>query len=307
MVSQRHCGNHRRMARASATGFTLVELLVVIGIIALLISILLPSLSKARESANTVKCLANLRSLGQAINLYASDNKGCIVPAGYLETPANANGNINDNYATLLIVSGYLTAPILPAVTGGASEKASVFFCPNGLTDAISVYYGSSGTAKPMPPTRKDGLGARPWRASSFLQTGLIVDTWYGINANWGPGVSSCAAPAQVQPDTSIGSGFYAYRKLGSVPYAADMVCLFDGTFYDLNYDANRINARHNRQTTTNLLFFDAHAESVLTNTLPGGDLQANGTLGAGSAGVPFNSLTGLASYARPKWRVDQP
>jgi prepilin-type N-terminal cleavage/methylation domain-containing protein len=58
--------------------FTLVELLVVIGIIAVLISILLPALSKAREQANRAQCLSNQKQIVAAILMYAGENKGTL-------------------------------------------------------------------------------------------------------------------------------------------------------------------------------------------------------------------------------------
>jgi prepilin-type N-terminal cleavage/methylation domain-containing protein/prepilin-type processing-associated H-X9-DG protein len=74
-MNHRHTLGDRSPARIlSSRAFTLVELLVVIGIIALLIAILLPSLSKARQQANMVKCASNLRQLGQGARLWQAEN-----------------------------------------------------------------------------------------------------------------------------------------------------------------------------------------------------------------------------------------
>ena len=69
----------RRHTRA----FTLVELLVVIGIVAVLIAILLPVLSRARAQANRVACLSNIRQLGGAILMYCNDNQGHFPTCAY--------------------------------------------------------------------------------------------------------------------------------------------------------------------------------------------------------------------------------
>src|SRR5512140_91937 len=64
------------MAHVRRFGFTLVELLVVIGIIALLISILLPSLARARQSAMLLSCQSNFKQVYNAVMFYANDNRG---------------------------------------------------------------------------------------------------------------------------------------------------------------------------------------------------------------------------------------
>ena len=80
------------MSKSRRTGFTLVELLVVIGIIALLISILLPALNKAREHAQRTACLSNLHQIGTFIAMYTSSFRGEL-PLGWFSSDTQIQGN----------------------------------------------------------------------------------------------------------------------------------------------------------------------------------------------------------------------
>ena len=107
-----------RGLRRTRAAFTLVELLVVIGIIALLMAILLPSLSRAREQSRRVKCLANLRSLGHAMYLYANDFRDRL-PNGNLPGDANpANGD-----------------QVLVAMAKQYNLTPGIFYCPSDVDE----------------------------------------------------------------------------------------------------------------------------------------------------------------------------
>ena len=296
--------SHRQLRRP---GFTLVELLVVIGIIAVLVGILLPSLNRARDQARTVKCLSNLRGIGQGFLMYGVEHKNFIVPGWIANEGSNGNGL--ESYATILAGLKYIPTHEFKGAFGDdmADDTVdSIFVCPSGLDIKHEIM---GGTAQ-WPTSKQDPVGAWGWRRRSvtgavehWLRTGVIIDTWYACNMN-DPGTGSGGTFAQNQrlwPMRKIrrnddGTIIGEFSKFSDIKQTAKICLLFDGLRYLNPNNVHRINARHNNKRITNFLFADGHAESIDTKSTP--DLTVNQWRNG--------PITQFEQWPHPLWRLDQ-
>jgi prepilin-type N-terminal cleavage/methylation domain-containing protein/prepilin-type processing-associated H-X9-DG protein len=209
--------------RAPNLAFTLVELLVVIGIIALLISILLPALGKARESANQVKCQAQVKQILQGMLLHANDHKGYWPTAGLMwngpgqtstnNTPANMGDSGRNRYEYYGTGGNY-------ALTSTAAGVAKYLGQDMDFTNITTIQDSmSKGLARKILSCPSDKTGGR---YGTTVNNGGAMWSSYAFN-------EAALGWLDVPP---IGSGKFVWaRQRGNSskwPHAAQLMILCD-------------------------------------------------------------------------------
>jgi prepilin-type N-terminal cleavage/methylation domain-containing protein len=197
------------------SAFTLVELLVVIGIIAVLIALLLPTLASARDQARTMLCESNLRQLGLGFNMYANDNKG--------NYPQNTTSGVPVAWTDAYAIPHYVPMPLTPS---GAidTSRSTVYVCPmdsNRIRSYSMNIWASLKVDKSVqqavpipieglwPPTRKASaaliLLSESWTSQGSATVGFSAPTTIGMHGDQSTTAKMFGANGGVVPNFNAG------------------------------------------------------------------------------------------------------